>query len=109
MAEDPKIQPILQELENWPKPILNSHKSASQSFHKLSFIADLGLTKEDPCIQNIAEKIFEHQSAEGPFQLRSNYPAHFGRTGEDVWAWALCDAPVTVYSLAKLGYSNDAA
>ncbi|MGD6806902.1 MAG: hypothetical protein ACQCN4_08080 [Candidatus Bathyarchaeia archaeon] len=108
MVEDPKIQQILQELENWPGAVLNSHKSASQSFHKLSFIADLGFTKEDPHISAIVDKIFEHQSEEGPFQLTANYPKHFGGTGEDVWAWALCDAPVTVYSLAKLGYANDA-
>ena len=107
MAEDPKIRQILQELENWPGTVLNSHKSASQSFHKLSFTADLGFTKGDPHINSIAQKIFEHQSEEGPFQLTVNYPKHFGGTGEDVWAWALCDAPVTVYSLAKMGYDSD--
>jgi hypothetical protein len=107
MVEDPKIQQILQELQNWPGKVLSSHKSASQSFHKLSFIADLGFTKDDPRINEIVQKIFEHQSEEGPFQLSANYPKHFGGTGEDTWAWALCDAPVTVYSLAKLGYVKD--
>jgi hypothetical protein len=107
MVEDPKIQQILQELQSWPGIVLSSHKSASQSFHKLSFIADLGFTKDDPHINEIAQKIFEHQSEEGPFQLSANYPKHFGGTGEDTWAWALCDAPVTVYSLAKLGYVKD--
>jgi hypothetical protein len=107
MVTDLKIQQILQELQSWPGQVLNSHKSASQPFHKLSFIADLGFTKGDPQIDEIVHRIFEHQSEEGPFQLTANYPQHFGGTGEDTWAWALCDAPVTVYSLAKFGYGND--
>lgn len=107
MLADPKIQQLLEELENWPGQVLNSHKSASQPFHKLSFIADIGLTKDTPEVAVIVEKIFTHQSAEGPFQLTTNVPKHFGGSGEDTWAWALCDAPVTVYSLAKIGYGSD--
>jgi hypothetical protein len=28
--------------------VLNSHKSAGQLYHKLAFMAELGITKEDP-------------------------------------------------------------
>jgi hypothetical protein len=107
MIEDPKIQLLLQELQGWPGFVLNSHKSASQPFHKLSFIADIGLTKANPDVALIAEKIFQHQSDEGPFQLPTNVPKHFGGSGTDTWAWALCDAPVTIYSLAKFRYCSD--
>jgi hypothetical protein len=107
MIEDPKIQLLLQELLGWPGIVLNSHKSASQPFHKLSFIADIGLTKDNPAVAMIAEKIFQHQSDEGPFQLPTNVPKHFGGSGTDTWAWALCDAPVTIYSLIKFGYGSD--
>jgi hypothetical protein len=107
MNEDPKVKQLLQALLDWPGQVLNSHKSASQPFHRLSFIADIGLTKENPDVASIAQKVFEHQSEEGPFQLIANYPKHFGGTGTDIWAWALCDAPVTVYSLAKMGYRDD--
>lgn len=107
MLEDQKIKNLLTDLKDWPGQVLSSHKSASQPFHKLSFIADIGLTKDEPIIDAIAEKIFEHQSEEGPFQLPTNVPKHFGGSGTDVWAWALCDAPVIVYSLVKLGYSQD--
>jgi hypothetical protein len=108
MIEDQRVQTLLQELKNWPGVVLNSHKSASQPFHKLTFIADLGLTKKDPDVAAVAEKVFEHQSDEGPFQLPTNVPQHFGGSGADTWAWALCDAPVIVYALAKFGYSGDA-
>ena len=107
LVKDPKIQLLLSELKNWPGQVLNSHKSASQSFHKLSFVADIGLTKDDPNVDAIVQKIFEHQSEEGPFQMTTNVPKHFGGSGTDTWAWALCDAPVIVYSLAKLGYGED--
>ncbi|MCW4031709.1 MAG: hypothetical protein NWE80_05025, partial [Candidatus Bathyarchaeota archaeon] len=108
MIEDPKILLLLRELKNWPGTVLSSHKSASQPFHKLSFIADMGLRKDDPQIKDIIKKIFEHTSEEGPFQLPTNIPKHFGGSGTNEWAWALCDAPTILYSLAKFGLENDA-
>jgi hypothetical protein len=98
----------LSELKNWPGTVLSSHKSASQPFHKLSFIADIGLGKDDPVIRDIIEKIFEHTSDEGPFQLPTNIPKRFGGSGNTEWAWALCDAPIIIYSLAKFGLKKDA-
>jgi hypothetical protein len=103
----PKIQGLLDELSYWPGTVLNSHKSASQPFHKLSFIADLGLKCDDPCVRQIVGKVYENKSDEGPFQLPMNIPVHFGGSGSDKWAWALCDAPIVVYSLAKFGLNED--
>ncbi len=107
MIEDPKTQLLLKELENWPGTVISSHKSASQPFHKLSFIADIGLRKDDPQIKNVIKRIFEHISQEGPFQLPTNIPKHFGGSGTNEWAWALCDAPTILYSLAKFGLKKD--
>ncbi len=104
---DPKIQLLLEELKNWPGQILNSHKNAGHPLHKLSFIADMGLTKEYPAVSMVAEKVLSHNSSEGPFQVLTNVPKHFGGSGEDTWAWLLCDAPTIVYSLAKIGYGSD--
>jgi hypothetical protein len=107
MIVQPKLQLILQELQNWPGIVLSSHKSASQPFHKLSFIADVGLTNQDLEIKEIVQKVFEHKSDEGPFQLPTNIPKHFGGSGSNEWAWALCDAPVIVYALAKFGLKEN--
>ena len=109
MLMDPKIQNLLVELSGWPGKVISSHKSAGQPFHKLTFIADLGLTTNDPGMDVIVRRILEHQSAEGPFQLSTNIPTHFGGTGEDQRAWALCDAPLSVYALAKFGLQDDPA
>ncbi len=107
MIEHPKIQLLLEELRNWPGIVLNSHKSASQLFHKLSFIADLGLKRGDPFIDEIINKIFEHKSEEGPFQLPMKISKSYGGSGKDEWAWALCDAPIIIYSLARFGSYED--
>jgi len=107
MINHPKIQTILEELTNWPGPIISSHKSANQYFHKLSFIADLGIKKDEPHIKEVIKKIFEHKSAEGPFQIPMKISKRYGGTGETGWAWALCDAPTILYSMAKFGLDKD--
>ena len=107
MLHHPAIEAILEGLEKWPGEVLSSHKSASQPFHRLSFIADLGFRAGDPHIDAILGRIMSHRSEEGPFQLTINIPQHFGGSGKDEWAWSLCDAPLVVYSLAKLGLGKD--
>ncbi|MFH0897055.1 MAG: hypothetical protein V1850_03275 [Candidatus Bathyarchaeota archaeon] len=67
MIKHPKIQSLLEELKNWPGTVLSSHKSASQPFHKLSFIADLGLKRDNPSIDELIKKVYDHKSDEGPF------------------------------------------
>ena len=107
MLADPKIKTLLDELANWPGEVLNSHRSASQPFHKLEFIADLGLNINDTPVKKIVKKVMAHQSKQGPFQLPTNVPVHFGGSGKDEWAWALCDAPVIVASLIQMGMHDD--
>jgi hypothetical protein len=107
MLADPRIQALLAELAGWPGTVLNSHKSASQSFHKLEFIADLGLNVADPPVSRIVEKVMQHQSEQGPFQLPMMTPTQFGGIGREEWAWALCDAPVILASLIQMGAGDD--
>lgn len=107
MLQDQRIQTLVQELANWPGEVLASHRSSSQDFHTLVFLADIGMNIDDPGISIIVDQILKHQSAEGPFQLRMNIPEHFGGSGNTQWAWALCDAPLTVYALQKFGLGNE--
>lgn len=106
---DSRVQNLISELSGWPGVVISSHKSAGQPFHKLTFLADLGIRADDPGMEKIIARILEHQSAEGPFQLPMNIPAHYGGAGQDQWAWALCDAPLIVYALVKFGLGNDPA
>ncbi len=107
MLAHPMVQNLVAELSGWPGTVISSHKSAGQPFHKLTFLADLGLKANDPGMDAIIRRILDHQSEEGPFQLTTNIPVHFGGTGADFSAWALCDAPLIVYALAKFGLHDD--
>jgi hypothetical protein len=109
MLANAQVRSIVTELSGWPGRVISSHKSAGQPFHKLTFIADLGLKFDDPGMQAIIARILAHQSAEGPFQLTTNIPVHYGGTGQDQSAWALCDAPLIVYALVKFGLKDDQA
>lgn len=108
MLADPQVQGLLAELTEWPGEVLASHKSAGLLMHKLAFIADLGLKTDDPGVKKIVTHIFKHQSVDGPFQMPMNISESFGGSGQKLWAWALCDAPVTLYSLLKLGMGEEA-
>jgi len=103
MIRHTKVRAIMESLIGWPGPVVNSHKSAGQFFHLLPFVADLGITAADEPLPQVIGKILKLASEEGPFGVIMNIPVHFGGTGIDSPAWALCDSPRTVYGLAKLG------
>ena len=107
MLSDPKVKSLLTELAEWPGEVLASHKSAGLLMHKLTFIGDLGIKADDSGIKKIITRIFKHQSADGPFQMPMNISESFGGSGTDMWGWAICDAPVTLYGLLKLGMGKD--
>ena len=102
MLTDPQVAALVDELSNWPGTVISSHKSAGQPFHKLTFIADLGLRAGDPGMDAIIDRILAHQSAQGPFALPMNIGTAHGGSGQDQWAWALCDAPLILYALLKV-------
>jgi len=103
MLEHPQVKGLLNEVCGWREQIVNSHKNASLPMHKLAFIANLGLTVKDENIAEIVDLILEHKDAKGVPQVLMNIPVHFGGTGENTWAWAICDAPTILYSLVKFG------
>jgi hypothetical protein len=107
MVAHPKIRSLTKELRELPNTVITSHKSAGHPLHKLVFAADLGLQASDSCIRPTVKEIVKHRAKQGPFQVLMNIPVHFGGTGKDQWAWALCDSPLLVYALAKLGLADD--
>ena len=107
MLEHPQIKGLLNEVSGWGEQIVNSHKNAALPLHKLAFLADLGFMLKDREIAEIADLILEHKEANGVPQVLMNIPVHFGGTGDNTWSWALCDAPVILYSLVKFGAGNN--
>lgn len=108
MLRHPLVQGLVAELKGWPGVVISSHKSAGQLFHKLAFLADLGITREDDGMEEILKKVSEHVSEQGLFRLPMDVPDASGETEEKQWAWALCDAPLLLYSAARMGMAKDA-
>lgn len=100
---NPEIHNLITELSDWPGPILKSHKKAGHHLHKLGFLADIGLKADNPGIAKIIKRIKQYQSAENQYQVVVNIKPGYGGTGEDQYAWMLCDAPLVTYSLVKFG------
>jgi hypothetical protein len=107
MLADPQVQALLAELADWPGPVVKRHNDAGLLLHKLVFLADLGLKASDPNLAPVVERIMGSISPEGMFQVKVNIPTHFGGTGEEQWAWMLCDSPAILYALAKFGLQKD--
>lgn len=103
----PLLKKILAELSQWPGRPLKNHKDAGHPIHQLTFLADLGFTCQDPPVAGIAERILALRSKQGPFQVLVNIPPRFGGTGRDQPAWMLCDAPLILYALVRLGLGDD--
>ncbi len=108
MLADRQVRALIDEASNLSKQVISSHKSAGHALHKLTFLADLGLRADDPGMKQVIAGVFKHQSTQGPFQVLMNVPVHFGGTGKDDFAWALCDAPLVVSALCKFGLGSDA-
>ena len=109
MLNDPRIISLLFDIQSWESTLLKRHNDASHPIHKLSFLADIGISPQEEAIKSIVKVILSHQSEEGPFQVLSNFPTRYGGSGKDEWLWCLCDAPLTIYILIKFGFrKNDA-
>lgn len=109
MLADPQVVALVHELQGWPGLPVNSHKSAEKLYHKLKFVADIGLRCDDPGMPDVVHAVMAHQSEEGPFQLPMTISTGHGGTGSPVWSWALCDAHVVAGALCGLGLSGDPA
>ena len=109
MVDDPAVRGLVAELSGWPGKVIASHKSAGQPFHKLTFLAELGLRAADPGMGAVVEGILPSRSPERPFRLPINLPAEGAGSLEgdlEKWTWALCDSPLTLYALAKFGLED---
>jgi len=107
MLEHPAVQALIAEAATWPGYPLKRHNDAKHPLHKLAVLADFGLWAEDPSMDKAIAAVMVHQSPEGAFQTVTLVPKAFGGTGEDMWAWMLCDAPTLLYALLGFGLGDD--
>lgn len=99
---DVEINNLLDQLVTWPKPVLKRHNDADHLIHKLSFLAELGLSYEDdPRLKIVLDKIRDNLSDEGYPQVLTNIGKGYGGSGKDELAWMLCDTPLLLFILKK--------
>lgn len=100
---DPRTQALMARASAWSSTSIASHKSAQQPFHALSFLSEIGFTRNDGALGEIAEEIVESMGEDGVPRFPSRTSEAHGGSGKEVRAWALCDAPTVLYSLSRLG------
>jgi hypothetical protein len=104
----PQVQALLADVADWPGPPVKRHNDAGHPLHKLAFLADAGLRATDEAMRPVVERVLARQSPEGAFRCLANVATSFGGSGTDTPSWMLCDAPLTLSSLARLGLGEDA-
>lgn len=107
MLEDLRVRRLIAALSAWPEPPLKSHKSAGHPLHLLAFAAVIGLRPRDPGMDRVIERVFVHLSKEGIPQILVQVSPSFGGSGQPEYAWMLCDAPLILFSLARMGFGGD--
>ena len=106
VPDQPRIKELVREVQQWPWPPLTSHRSAGHPFHKLAFLAELGLDLGATEAASLREMI-EATMADGLPRLPTRTPERYGGSGRTEMAWALCDAPLLLYSLSRCYPSFD--
>ena len=98
---DNKIQAYLSDISNFYSMLVSNHKNPELPIHKLLFLLDIGLDMDIPEIENAVSQLMNHKDKYGIYQSLTNIPKHFGGTGEDIFGWCLCDAPLLLLALLK--------
>jgi len=100
---DSKIRAYLDDITNYHSILVSNHKNPDLPIHKLLFLLDIGFDMDVPEIQTAVDRILEHKDSNGVYQSLTNIPKHFGGSGEDIFGWCLCDAPLLLFVLLKAG------
>ncbi len=108
MLADPRLRALVEQLQDWPGPPLVSHKKAGHPIHLLSFLAEIGLRADDPDMGIVVERILERQAENGAFQIVTQIKEAYGGANTPVLSWALCDTPLVLWVVCRLGAQDDA-
>ena len=100
---DPKIKAYLNDITDYHSILVRNHKDPDLPIHKLLFLLDIGFGTDVAEIQTAVDKIMENKDDTGVYKSLTNIPKHFGGSGEDMFGWCLCDAPLLLLALLKAG------
>ncbi len=102
-----KVQAYLRDITDFHNILVSNHKNPDLPIHKLLFLLNIGLDSTVPEIQIAVDEIMKHRDENGVYQSLINIPKHFGGSGEDMFSWCLCDAPLLLLALVKAGVNYD--
>lgn len=102
LVSHPDIRSLIADAAEWAAKPLKRHNDASHPLYILSTLAEMGLRYSDPGLESILDGMVQYQSVEGAFQTLCKIHPRYGGTGENQWAWMLCDAPTVLYTLTLM-------
>ena len=107
IAAHPAVQRIIGELEGWRDEVITNHKKADLWLHKLSFLAETGLRAgDDAKLKKMTDQLAATARDDGVVPVKVNVPVVFGGSGKDTRGWSMCDAPLAMYCLLRMGYGK---
>jgi len=107
VLSDFRISRYLKDIADFNSTIVTNHKNPDLPIHKLIFLLDIGLDTNVQEIDRAIKQILKNEDENGMYKSMTNVPTHYGGSGEDTLAWALCDAPLMLYALLKARVSYE--
>ncbi len=108
MVSSAEVRGLIERAASWPGYALKRHNDAAHPLYALSTLADFGLMRGDPGIDDVAESVLGHFDGE-QFETFLWLPRFLTKeTDVEQWCWMLCDAPTLLYALLALGYEREA-
>ena len=102
-----KIKLLLNDITNFHSIAVTNHKNPDLPIYKLIFLLDIGLDSTTPQIKAAINEILKYKDENGVYLSLINVPKHFKGTGDNVFGWCLCDAPLLLYALVKAHVDYD--
>jgi len=99
MLAHPQVQGLIATAATWPGGPIKRHNDAGHTLYKLCVLADMGVRANDPGMPQVVKGVMVHAANEGALLSLLNIAPAFGGTGENTWAWIMCDAPSLLYAL----------
>ena len=109
LIADSMVQNLISTAQTWPGYPLKRHNDAKHPIQMLTVLADFGLNKTDPGMDQIIQAVMAHQSSDGAFETQLQLYKSFGGLDGEHWVWMGCDAPVLLYILTIFGLGNEFA
>lgn len=86
---------------------ISRHNDINHFLHRIGLLLDAGYDNKDEGMKRIAEKILSNQSQEGAFLSQLQISTNYAGTGLPELGWMICDFPLLLYFLIKMGYKKD--